>query len=607
MLIATAGHVDHGKTTLIRALTGTDCDRLKEEKRRGITISLGYAQWILPDETPVSVIDVPGHESLVRTMLAGAGGIDAVLIAISAESGIMPQTREHLNACWVLGVQHAVVAVTFSDRVDDLDRALHEIREGIRTTPYAQAAMIPVCAIDESGLAALGEAMSEVVKAVNYQERLPLPVCLPIDRVFSVDGHGTVVTGSLVRGQIERNATLSIIPGGRAVRVRSVQSHGETTDTALCGRRIAANLVVDRAQIKSASMLVEPDTVRCGRLFDAEIIWLPHNPRPLTRLRALTIYLGTSRTQADVGADGQILPGQSGTARIRLDRSIPLPPGFRFVLRGQPDRHYGAVVAGGRIIDARPRGRRTPDARQRLANASPTAQRAQIIAEAARGGITHEELVSRIPMETLSEAKLYIDPAAILETRASMIERIIHHHQNQPTLPGIPRAEFNRVEIHRRALLVAIEGGLLTVRDGYVCTPEHEARLNPELAKASRKIMRAVGRAGLSALSKTELVARFPSDETVIMVALRSLISQERVIISGGFCFPARELFALRSEVARHAVLGAEFNVAWLKGEAGVSRKHAIPLWTWLDTCGTTVRRGDLRIAGPMARKYANG
>ncbi len=231
MLWGTAGHVDHGKTTLVKALTGVDCDRLAEEKRRGITIALGFARWALPDGRVVSVVDVPGHERLVRTMLVGAAGLDAVLLVVSAEAGVMPQTREHLGACRVLGVTRGVVALTFADRVADVAAVRAAVRAELADTGLADAAIVPVAAPTGAGLDALAAAVARVADALPPRD-LEAPCLLPVDRVFSVEGFGTVVTGSLVRGRLAVGDRVELVPRPSGVRTRDVlrikglQSHG---------------------------------------------------------------------------------------------------------------------------------------------------------------------------------------------------------------------------------------------------------------------------------------------------------------------------------------------------------------------------------------------
>ncbi|MCB9535556.1 MAG: selenocysteine-specific translation elongation factor [Myxococcales bacterium] len=394
MLWGTAGHVDHGKTTLVRALTGVDCDRLDEERRRGITIELGFARWVLPDGRALSVVDVPGHERLVRTMLVGAAGLDAVLLVVSAEAGVMPQTREHLAACQVLGVERGVVALTFGDRVDDLEAAAAAVRADLRGTAFADAEIVPVAAPTGAGLDALAAAVARVADALPPRD-LRAPALLPIDRAFSVEGFGTVVTGSLVRGRLRVGEQVDLVPrppGLRArdtLRIKGLQSHGRPVDAADAGLRVAVNLACDRRLVERGAALCAPGSVHVGRVFDAEVRWLPHLGPPPRRARwGLALHVGAVRALADVRMDDVLRPGGVGTARVRLDRPAPLPAGARFVLRGEPDARHGAVVGGGRLLDAAPPRKRKGPGRAALAAADRPAAVELAVAEAGVRGAT---------------------------------------------------------------------------------------------------------------------------------------------------------------------------------------------------------------------------
>ncbi|MEE2756887.1 MAG: SelB C-terminal domain-containing protein [Myxococcota bacterium] len=606
MIIATAGHVDHGKTTLIRALTGTECDRLKEEVDRGITIQLGYAKWPLRDRGSVSVVDVPGHETLIKTMLTGLGCVDGVLMVVSAATGFMPQTWEHLNACWVLGIKNMLVAMTFADKVDDLDEAKSRINTQLAKTPYREA---PICAVDatsNTGLDTLTDAACRIFSTLPRRDSLKLPMCLPIDRIFSVEGHGTVVTGSLVRGQLSRERRVQALPSGRVIRIRAIQTHGEDQQVATCGQRVAVNLAVERSELQKDRMLVETGAIELGRVLDVEIIWLPHNSKPLVRERALTFHMATSRALADVQANQSIKPGSLGTGRIRLDRRIPVPPGFHFVLRGQASHDFGGIIGGGRILDGHPVGRRRPAALTAFSTMDIEQQCQALIAAAGLLGIDSDQLVRRLPVPRGDRKRLYSQTA--LETaRQQLMTRVNEFHGRHPHRPGIPQAELIGQPIDAAALELALDARVLKKSNGCIASLAHDLEIDPEIIKTGRKLMRAIGRAGLMALRKEELFARFPKSRELLIASLKHLIENERVIISEGFCFPAKELLQLRRDVASACLKGQPLAVSWLKTNANMTRKYSIPVWTWLDACGTTRRVGDQRVAGPKARAYVDG
>ena len=258
-------------------------------------------------------------------MLSGASGIDAVLVVVSAQAGVMPQTREHLKACQVIGVTQGVVALTFADRCDDIDKRMRLIREQLQDTVAQGFEMIPVSAPSDYGVTELSAAMGRILDSNIVDESVQLPVCMPIDRVFSQPGFGTIVTGSLLRGRIECADELYIVPGDEAVRVRGLHVHGQSTDSVHARCRIACNINQDAHRLPKGAWLVSAKSLHVGRVFDAQVAWLAHNGSPLRRRRSLSVHIGVNHALADVHADGYIEVGTKGTARIRLDRAIPLP------------------------------------------------------------------------------------------------------------------------------------------------------------------------------------------------------------------------------------------------------------------------------------------
>ena len=607
MLIATAGHVDHGKTTLIRALTGTDCDRLAEEKARGITIALGFARWGLPGGRSLSVIDVPGHEKLVRTMLIGAGGIDLVLLAVSAQSGVMPQTREHLNACRVLGVDRGVVAMTFADRVDDVDAAVESIRQELAGSILAEAPIIPVTAPTGAGLVALGHAVEAISDEQTPEERMQLPVCLPVDRVFTIGGFGTVVTGSLLRGVLRVGDAVNLLPSTDPIRIRGLQVHGEARESATPGHRVAVNLAIERSAVSEHALLCTPNHVHSGRVFDAEIAWLPHLKKGLARGRGLTLHLGASRASADARADGIILPGTRGTGRIRLDRALPLPAGGRFVLRGPPDTHHGAVVGGGRILDPAPPRKRAASTRAALAAASTEAALDILLAEAGPRGLAPATVSRRLALPARTDSTHLFAPAVVTTRRKALVAHVVAHHGAHPLEPGVSRASLGSTALDQCALSEAFSVGELVRDSGLVRHREHQVEVDPKTQAMAKKLMRAIGRAGLTAHAEAALYDRFPASDAFISEVLDHLVRSDRVVRFGGFAFPGRELSALRTAAASAVLSGGSLPVSWLKEHAQLTRKHAMPLWLWLDKVGATSRRGNVRVPGPRAREYAHG
>lgn len=341
VILGTAGHVDHGKTSLVRALTGVDLDVLEQERQRGMTIQLGFTEWRPPGGHGISIVDVPGHARFAHTMAKGALGLDAVMLVVAADEGVMPQTREHLNACRALGLDAGVVALTRIDRVADVDASRAAVAEALRGSVLEAAPIVPVCAPRGQGLEALAAAVQALPVRPRGDEREP--AMLPIDRAFSVRGVGAVVTGTLLRGTLRVDDVVELLPARRAARVRGLQIHGEPSPSACAGQRIALNLAsADAEAIAQSSFAAAPSGMCVGRAFDAELRWLPHVPHALTSMRSLGFVCGAVRASARITADAPIAPGGVGVARVVLDREVPLSGGLRFLLRGAGDARASA-------------------------------------------------------------------------------------------------------------------------------------------------------------------------------------------------------------------------------------------------------------------------
>jgi selenocysteine-specific elongation factor len=363
LILGTAGHIDHGKTSLIRALCGVDCDRLPEEKARGITIELGFAPLVLPDGTELSVIDVPGHEKLVRTMISGATGIDLVLFVVAADEGIMPQSREHLAICDLLGIEVAVVALTKSDLVDEELRELArlEIEEELADTSLAGAEIVPVSSRDGSGLDALREALTRAAERCQGRTLRDGPAWLCVDRTFSVRGFGTVVTGTLRGAALQEGQSVDVLAEGRRehalAKIRGLEVHGARVKHAQPGSRCAVNLHgIEVEAVPRGSVLATPGRIDHRPRIEAEVRVLPEAP-PLTDGMSVTAHIGTAERRARVLVlgDAAIAPGESGFVELRFDRPVPAIEGDRFIVRGfKRIPESGWTIGGGRILDPAP-------------------------------------------------------------------------------------------------------------------------------------------------------------------------------------------------------------------------------------------------------------
>ena len=501
VVLGTAGHIDHGKTTLVRALTGTETDRLPEEKRRGITIELGFAPWRIADDLEASIVDVPGHEGFVRTMVAGAAGIDAVILVVSAEDGVMPQTREHINVCSLLGVQHSVVALTKVDRLEGdaeaIELACEDVAEALQGTVFEQARIVPCSGQTKEGLDELEKAVRALVASMPRRDAKIDPV-LPLDRVFTIKGHGTVVTGTLLRGEVNlsKETNLTLVPGGERrepmeVRARGAQVRGGDAQRVVAATRLALNLGgVDTQQVQRGDVLTRGSTVRRSEIFHA---WLDHvggHSPPWKRGTTLEICIGTAHEvgridplwlapaptpseesdEADTSEGGgvQVKPGRRALVRIRTQAPLPVWRDARVIVRSfadLSDDHQGRTVGGGTIVDPLPSSGRKQRPRwiglgKALSSQEPEQRLLALIHDAGALGISQAELEHRSGIGRAKEAlgKLVGTPgqkgAEVLELGR---DRLVHRdallplvqeavtavdrfHAQNPMQPGIGRA-----------------------------------------------------------------------------------------------------------------------------------------------------------------------
>ncbi|HYG67480.1 MAG TPA: selenocysteine-specific translation elongation factor, partial [Anaeromyxobacteraceae bacterium] len=477
VVLGTAGHIDHGKTSLVRALTGIDTDRLREEKRRGITIELGFAHLALPDGTVAGVVDVPGHERFVRAMAAGAGGIDLVVLVIAADEGVMPQTREHLDICRLLGVPRGLVAVTKSDLLptlgaDWLPLLEGDVREATKGTFLEGAPIVPVSATTGEGVPELVKAIAAIAREVP--ERSPDgPLLLPIDRAFSMKGFGTVVTGTLLSGSVAPDDAVALAPpspGVDALRVRSVQVHGAPTPRALAGQRTAVNLPgVEPAAIRRGQALVHAGVVHPAHLLDVELSLLAAAPKPLRHRAKLLLHVGTAQVAATVALldRPELQPGETAFAQLRLAETVAALPGQRFILRGFTVLEgRGKTVAGGRVLAVSPPKRRRgrPENLEHLrvlAGGDADARVGMVLELAGPAGLSLDALVGRtaLPPKVAQgaldrlgarggallfdrERRSYVAGAVAAQLTKRLVAAAEAFHRAKPLAAGIGREEL---------------------------------------------------------------------------------------------------------------------------------------------------------------------
>ncbi len=630
VIVGTAGHIDHGKSALVQSLTGIDPDRLKEEKERGITIELGFAHLLLPSGTLAGIIDVPGHEKFVRTMVAGAAGIDIVMLVVAADEGVMPQTREHLEICRLLSVREGLVALTKCDKVDPDWAALQEeeVRKFVQGTFLGDAPLVRVSAVTGGGLSGLVAALDGIASRVQGKDP-ELFFRLPADRSFSMKGFGTVVTGTITGGTVRTGEEVQVLPGGPVARVRGLQVHGGQAEISTAGTRTAVNLQgVEKESVPRGSVLCHPRTLSPTRAADAHIEYLPLAPKPLKNRARASFHAGTSSSLAKVLLYGaaEIPPGGSGYARIALDEEIVLMGGDRFILRGfSPLENFGYTIGGGRIVNPYPlrhkgEWKAVPEAFPRLTSSDPTVRVLAAVEEAGRKGLGGKDAAvvagvglaeSETQIESLfSTGKIrgnaggsrYWHAATVEETGKEGVRALSSLHDRFPDREGFPREEVAAQipggvdpELVSLSLDVRAEAG----KSGDLYFLPARKPVSVELSSPLAKtIAGKIRETGLSALSKAELAdALRPGNRKEFDRTLEALVK-------GGAALRVKELFfdpaaivALKEKLVSFLEKKGEITVPEFKDLAGgLSRKYVIPLLEHFDLSKVTLRVGDKRV-----------
>ena len=627
VIVGTAGHIDHGKSALVEALTGTHPDRLAEEKRRGITIDLGFAFW---EENGVrfGLIDVPGHERFVSNMLAGAAGIDLVLLVIAADESIKPQTREHFDICRLLGVKRGVVALTKSDLADEdtLGLVRLDVEEYLRGSFLKRAPIIPVSAKTGAGLAELRKAMAEVAAEVTGKDAARY-FRLPIDRAFAMKGFGAVVTGTLVSGSVAPGNEVELFPNRERLRVRGVQSGGTAVERAVAGQRTAVNLAgIEHTALKRGMSLATPERFRATRRLDTRLELLVSAPKMKQRTR-VHFHAGTMETIAEVLIYGQneLAPGQSALAHLRLQEEVLVVAGDRFIVR-----QFSPVitVGGGAVLD--------PLARRPLAKDTGRAVFLEVLesgshedilaamTERAVLGLKLEEIVARTgwleqeihsAVEALVAAKrvkmISAEPLALVsakvfgEVQKLLMEKVERFQKANPLLPGIAREDLRaslgrrvKAETFRAALEELAAQKKLDVQGELVKRAGSAIALLPEEAKAKQEIEAAFASAGLTVPAVKEVLAKLTVEAKRAEKLLQSLLRDKSLVrVTPELIFHQKALADLKVQLAQYKkAKGERISVPLFKELTGITRKYAIPLLEYLDRERVTRRAGDERV-----------
>ncbi|PTE02671.1 selenocysteine-specific translation elongation factor [Pandoraea apista] len=629
MIVGTAGHIDHGKTSLVRALTGVDTDRLKEEKARGISIELGYAYTPLPDGEVLGFIDVPGHEKLIHTMAAGAVGIDFALLVIAADDGIMPQTREHLAILTMLGVRRGVVALSKADRVDAarLAAVTREISQWLANTPLAQADVVPVSATTpgDNGVAALRESLTQAAQALrasgNAARRNDALFRLAVDRVFTLAGHGTVVTGTAFAGTARVGDTLTVMPQGLPVRVRSIHAQNRPVDAGKAGERCALNLAgVERDQLGRGDWIVAPGLSRPSTHVDVELHWL-EGSAPLTQWFPLHVHLGTTHVQAHtvlLGGD-TLAPGNTMRVQLVFDTPVCVMPGDRFIVRNP---QATATVGGGRVLDpAAPERKRRSAAR--LAWLDAVAQYLDgngldgLLAQSAFG-LTSAQVVAltglpagkwhwpatAVVLAGADDESLAFAPQAWDDVRTRVLGALRDYHARAPDEPGLDAARLGRMtwpslDASRWRIVVRamLSEGAVARTGAWLHLPTHRVEMTDEENALAEALLIRVMKGRFDPPWVRDMGRELNVPEERVRAVLRKLARQGRVhqIVKDLFY----DEVCVQTLAGMIASADGRIEAGAFRDATGLGRKRAIQILEFFDRAGYTRRVGDLHVRRP--------
>ena len=628
-VIGTAGHVDHGKSTLVHALTGIDPDRLREEKEREMTLDLGFAWVTLPNGEPIGIVDVPGHRDFIENMLAGVGSIEAVLFVIAADEGVMPQTREHLAILDLLGIGAGVVALTKVDIAESeewIELVAADVSDTLEGTALEGAPIVPVSARTGQGLDELLVVLQELLAQVKPRPDRGRPR-LPIDRVFTISGFGTVVTGTLIDGRFEVGQEVEILPRRSKARVRGLQTHKQKIERAIPGSRVAMNLSgINKADLKRGDVVTAPGWLHPTVLVDVQLRYLPDAQRPLRHNTQLKFFSGAAETLARVRLLGQdrLAPGQSGWAQLRLQEPVPLVKGDRFIVRVPSPP---ATVGGGVVVDPHP-GRKHRRLRPEVLARLETLSRgtpAEILLQALerRGPTTARDLLSSNDVgeaapqalaQLLAEGQAVVlgsQPNAspqpsgsqLLASNAwwsAQVDRLTHelsaYHQQFPLRPGMPREALRSglkldARVFNAAMARAMAQGLVKDEAATARLPSHAVRLNPDQQHHVDALLARFRRQPYATPSFKESSAAVGEDVLGVLIARGDLVQ-----VSPEVLFLPQTYEEMVARVRAHIEQEGGITLAQARDLFGTSRKYAQALLEHLDETGVTKRVGDARV-----------
>jgi selenocysteine-specific elongation factor len=629
VVLGTAGHIDHGKTTLIKALTGVDTDRLKEEKERGITIELGFTFMALPSGLKISIVDVPGHEKFVRHMVAGATGIDLVALIVAADEGVMPQTREHLDICKLLRVKKGLIALTKIDLVekDWLDLVREEVREFVRGTFLQEAAILPVSSVTGEGIPELIAELDRLAQEVEERSAEGL-FRLPIDRVFSMKGFGTVITGTVIAGQISVGDTLEVLPKGLEAKVRGIQAHGEPVESATAGLRVGVNLQgLEKAVIDRGNVLALAQTLKPTSMLDVLFHLLPSSSRPLKNRTLLRVHVGTAESlgRAILLDREEVKPGEEAPLQLRLEDPLVALPGDRYVARSYSPIY---TVGGGEILDAFPtrHKRFSEQVKEELRVWEKGSDDEKIglrLLKAGPGGLSWPDLAMRsnlLPSRLKSlvdrlanrgevlrftgDRLRYLHPRVMADLKRFSLDYLREFHQKNPLRAGALKEELksklpSQVDprLFNHLLSLLIEEKKIVAEKETLRLFSHAITLKEEEKDLRHRIVLLFARAKLQPPTVKEALTELGVSETELKPVLQLLTKEGTLVkVKEDLYFHRQAMEELEGRMVDFLQENREMTPPQFKEISRVSRKFAIPLLEHFDGKKLTMRVGDKRV-----------
>jgi len=627
IILGTAGHIDHGKSTLVKALTGTDPDRLKEEKERGITLDLGFASLDLPGGNRLGIVDVPGHEGLIKNMLAGVGGMDIVMLVIAADEGIMPQTREHLAICDLLQIKKGLIVLTKMDMVDKDWLALvqEDVRSFVKGTFLEKSPLVPVSSKTGENLPLLVQELAKLSNEVSPKSSSGI-LRLPIDRVFTMKGFGTVITGTLLSGTISTEQEVEILPKGIRTKVRGIQSHNQTAPRSIAGQRTAINLQgVEKDQLSRGDTIVSAGYFTPTRTLDAKLVLLKQAPRGLKTGSRIRFYNTTQEAIGRITILGQntLAAGEEAYVQLRFDQTVIVQQGDRFILRFYSPME---TLGGGVVLDPHPRRHKQKTMESSLKNLTVLEKGtlderlALLISGSGLAGMEEAEVIGAIAADkpeiasalaALSQKKtvlrvdtVYVHASHLGALEQKIVDLVAQFHKENPLKPGPDKEELKgmlRIRISPKVLALAVDGLVkkktIEVDASKLRLPGFKAASGKVSDEVKNRIVDAIKKGGTQPPVREELPALFSISEKDAKDLLKLLADEGRTVRINDSLHLDREIVeTIRAELRKYLEEKKEITMAEFRDIAKTSRKFAVPIMEYFDSQKLTQRIGDKRV-----------